>query len=190
MTATGGLPMTATTQQARSATQPRAWLPVAAALLGIGWGANQITPMLLVYRHALGLGTGTLEAAFGVYALGLIPGLLIAGPLSDTRGRRAVVVPAVALSFLASVLLTGATFSVALLFAGRLLAGGSSGAAPGRRARPAAGGCPACPPPGCAARASARWWRRWRRGCSPPRRSRSRCCPAWRAPGRPATASR
>jgi hypothetical protein len=121
--------MTATTEQAGSATQPRAWLPVAAALLGIGWGANQITPMLLVYRHALGLGTGTLEAAFGVYALGLIPGLLIAGPLSDARGRRAVVVPAVAMSLVASVLLTGATLSVVLLFAGRLLAGVSSGAA-------------------------------------------------------------
>src|SRR6202050_2016866 len=131
MTATGELPMTATTEQAGSATQPRAWLPVAAALLGIGWGANQITPMLLVYRHALGLGTGTLEAAFGVYALGLSPGLLLAGPLSDTRGRRAVVVPAVAMSLVASVLLTGATLSVALLFAGRLLAGVSSGAAVG-----------------------------------------------------------
>src|SRR5580693_4208861 len=129
MTATGELPMTATPEQARFATQPRAWLPVAAALFGIGWGANQITPMLLVYRHALGLGTGTLEAVFGVYALGLIPGLLIAGPLSDARGRRAVVVPAVAMSLVASVLLTGATLSVALLFAGRLLAGVSSGAA-------------------------------------------------------------
>jgi MFS family permease len=126
--------MTAVSGQARIAEQPReqhprAWLPVAAALLGIGWGANQITPMLLVYRHALGLSTGTLEAVFGVYALGLIPGLLIAGPLSDARGRRAVVVPAVALSLLASVLLTGATLSVALLFAGRLVAGVSSGAA-------------------------------------------------------------
>src|SRR5580698_1488704 len=129
MTATGERPMTATPEQPRSATQPRAWLPVAAALFGIGWGANQITPMLLVYRHALGLGTGTLEAVFGVYALGLIPGLLIAGPLSDARGRRAVVVPAVAMSLVASVLLTGATLSVVLLFAGRLLAGVSSGAA-------------------------------------------------------------
>src|ERR1700689_4404654 len=125
MTATGGLPMTATTQQARSATQPRAWLPVAAALLGIGWGANQITPMLLVYRHALGLGTGTLEAAFGVDALGVIPGLVIAGTLSGTKGRRAVGVPAFAMSLVGSVLLTGATLSVVLLFAGRLLAGGS-----------------------------------------------------------------
>jgi hypothetical protein len=126
--------MIAATGQAQSVRrqrgpQPRAWLPVAAALLGIGWGANQITPMLLVYRHALGLSTGTLEAVFGVYALGLIPGLLIAGPLSDARGRRAVVVPAVVLSLLASILLTGATLSVVLLFAGRLLAGVSSGAA-------------------------------------------------------------
>jgi hypothetical protein len=108
---------------------PRAWLPVAAALLGIGWGGNQITPMLLVYRQALGLSTGMLEALFGVYVLGLIPGLLIAGPLSDARGRRAIVLPAVALSFLASVLLTGSGYSAALLFAGRLLAGVSSGAA-------------------------------------------------------------
>src|SRR6184192_3195961 len=59
------------------------WLPAAAVLLGTGWGSNQFTPMLLVYRQALGLGTGTLEAMFGFYALGLIPGLLIAGPLSD-----------------------------------------------------------------------------------------------------------
>src|SRR6478672_5882565 len=65
-----------------------AWLPAAAGLLGAAWGSNQFTPMLLVYHRALGLGTGTLEALFGVYALGLVPGLLIAGPLSDRRGRR------------------------------------------------------------------------------------------------------
>lgn len=100
----------------------------AAVLVGTGWGSNQITPMLLVYRHALGAGTGTLEAMFGVYALGLIPGLLIAGPLSDARGRRSVVVPAAALSLVASVALIAGAHSVALLFVGRLLAGASSGA--------------------------------------------------------------
>src|SRR5438477_521180 len=65
-----------------------AWLPVAAASMGAGWGSNQFTPMLLVYRQALGLGTGTLEAMFGFYALGLIPGLLLAAARSDARGRR------------------------------------------------------------------------------------------------------
>jgi MFS family permease len=115
--------------QASRTTHPSVWVPTAAALLGVGWGANQITPMLLVYRQALGLSTGTLEAVFGVYALGLIPGLLLMGPVSDARGRRAVVIPAAAASLLASVLLSTAGYSVVLLFAGRLLAGMSSGAA-------------------------------------------------------------
>src|SRR5215212_8788369 len=70
------------------------WIAVAAVLLGAGWGSNQFTPLLLVYRHSLGLGTGTLEAMFGVYALGLLPGLLVAGPLSDTRGRHRIVIVA------------------------------------------------------------------------------------------------
>jgi len=105
-----------------------AWRPAAAALFGTGWGANQITPMLLIYRQTLGLGTGAVEAVFGVYALGLIPGLLLAGPFSDARGRRAVVIPAVATSLVASLLLIAARWGVAPLFAGRLLAGMSSGA--------------------------------------------------------------
>ncbi len=111
-----------------SRSAPAAWLVVAAVLLGTGWGSNQFTPMLLVYHHALGLSTGTLEAMFGAYAVGLIPGLLIAGPLSDAFGRRVVVIPAVALSLLASVALVAGSDSEALLFVGRLLAGISSGA--------------------------------------------------------------
>ena len=74
------------------------WVRAGAALFGAAWGSNQFTPMLLVYRQQLGLSTGTLEALFGVYALGLIPGLLIAGPLSDARGRRPVIVASAALS--------------------------------------------------------------------------------------------
>jgi hypothetical protein len=108
---------------------PMAWMAPAAVLLGAGWGSNQFTPMLLVYRHTLGLGTGTLEAMFGVYALGLIPGLLLAGPLSDARGRRLVVLPAAALGLASSAVLIGGSHSVGLLFLGRLVAGVSSGAA-------------------------------------------------------------
>lgn len=104
-----------------------AWLPVAGVLLGTGWGANQFAPMLLVYRQTLGLGTGTLEAMFGLYALGLIPGLLLTGPLSDARGRRTVVIPAAALSLVASVALVAGAHIVVLVFVGRLLAGVSSG---------------------------------------------------------------
>jgi len=105
-----------------------AWLPAAAGLLGAAWGSNQFTPMLLVYHRTLGLRTGTLEALFGAYAIGLIPGLLVGSRLSDTRGRRAVVMPAALLSLAGSVMLAGAGDTVGLLFAGRLLAGLSSGA--------------------------------------------------------------
>jgi MFS family permease len=116
------------TNRTTSAPQRISWVPMAAVLLGAGWGSSQFTPMLLVYHQALGLGTGTLEAMFGCYALGLIPGLLVVGPWSDTRGRRPVVVPAAWLSLAASLALAAAGHDVALLFAGRLLAGLSSGA--------------------------------------------------------------
>jgi MFS family permease len=105
------------------------WLPVAAVLLGTGWGSNQFTPLLLVYRHTLAVSTGTLEAMFGLYALGLIPGLLLAGAVSDARGRRKVVMAAAALSLAGSVVLAAGGDSVALLFVGRLLIGVSSGVA-------------------------------------------------------------
>src|SRR5436305_1293860 len=72
-----------------------AWLPAAAVLFGTGWGANQFSPMLLVYRRTLGLGTGALEALFGVYALGLIPVLLRGVPGTvAASGRRPTLVPA------------------------------------------------------------------------------------------------
>jgi MFS family permease len=121
---------TALTQSRRQAiaTDTRwGWLRVGAALFGAAWGSNQFTPMLIVYRHQLG--TGTLEAMFGLYALGLIPGLLIAGPLSAARGRRPVVIASAALSLVASLALVLADHGLTLLFTGRFLAGLGSGAA-------------------------------------------------------------
>jgi MFS family permease len=105
------------------------WVRAGAALFGAAWGSNQFTPMLLVYRQQLGLSTGTLEALFGVYALGLIPGLLIAGPLSDARGRRSVILASAALSLAGTLSLVVADHALTLLFVGRFLTGLGSGAA-------------------------------------------------------------
>jgi MFS family permease len=102
---------------------------IAAVLLAAAWGSNQFTPMLLVYHRTLGLGTGTLEAMFGAYALGLIPGLLTAGSLADVHGRRPVVIAAAWFSTAATLSLVLAGHDVALLFLGRALAGIGSGAA-------------------------------------------------------------
>jgi MFS family permease len=85
--------------------------------------------MLLVYRQRLRLDTGTLEALFGVYALGLIPGLLLAGPLSDARGRRPVIVASAVLSLAGTVALMVAGHDAAPLYVGRFLTGLGSGAA-------------------------------------------------------------
>jgi hypothetical protein len=106
-----------------------AWMPIAGVLLGAGWGSNQFTPMLLVYHARLGLSTSTLEALFGAYAAGLIPGLFLAGFWSDTRGRRGVGVAATGLSLAGTASLIAGGHALGLLFLGRLLAGLGSGAA-------------------------------------------------------------
>src|SRR5215472_4860464 len=106
-----------------------AWIPVAGVLAGAGWGSNQFTPMLLVYHARLGLSTATLEALFGAYAAGLIPGLVLAGRWSDAHGRRAVGISAAVVSLLATGCVIAGANALGWLFVGRLLAGVSSGAA-------------------------------------------------------------
>lgn len=105
----------------------RAWLRVAVTMFAVGWGANQFTPLLLVYREYTPV--AEVSALFGVYAIGLIPALLVAGPLSDKLGRRPVMLPVFVLSGLASVVLMVGAHDFGLLLSGRLLAGIASGAA-------------------------------------------------------------
>ncbi len=50
-----------------------AWVPVAATLFAIGWGANQFVSLLVAYRERSGLSVATVDALVGVYALGLVP---------------------------------------------------------------------------------------------------------------------
>jgi hypothetical protein len=103
------------------------WVKIAFAMFAVGWGANQFSPMLIVYRHELRLGAGAVAGLFLVYALTLIPGLLIGGPASDRLGRRPVVLPFVVLSPLATLLLVLGPRSLVLISAGRALAGLCSG---------------------------------------------------------------
>lgn len=103
------------------------WKRVALAMFAVGWGANQFTSLLVVYRDELGLSTQTRAALFGVYAIGLVPGLLAGGGASDRWGRRAVSVPFVLLSPVASLILVLGRDQVWGLAAGRLLAGICSG---------------------------------------------------------------
>lgn len=93
-----------------------------------GWSANQFSALLGAYRDDLGLTTATTTALFAVYVLGLIPGLLLGGPLADRRGRRPVVFAALATAAVATCLLMAGPAAAWLLWPGRFLTGLGAGA--------------------------------------------------------------
>ena len=101
---------------------------VAAALLASGWAANHFVALLPAYRAQLELSSAQVASAFGVYACGLLPGLLRGGPLSDRLGRRAVLLPGGLLLVVGTLVLLLGRERFAALLAGRLLVGLGAGA--------------------------------------------------------------
>lgn len=96
-------------------------------LLAAAAGTNVPTPLLLVYRDELGMTDASLTAVFGVYALGLMLALSLAGQAADRWGRRRVALPAAAGSGVASLFFILARDSEGLLYLARFLQGGVSG---------------------------------------------------------------
>lgn len=105
----------------------RAWLRIGWLLFASGWGANHFVALLLVYRQRLQLDPAAPAMLLGMYALGLVPGLLLAGPLSDRHGRRVVVLPSAVAALVASALLGVGGDSFLALLIGRLLYGLAAG---------------------------------------------------------------
>lgn len=103
-------------------------LAVLVLLFTTGWAANHFTAMLPVLAHGEGLGRAALDGAFGIYAVGLLPGLLGGGSLSDRVGRRPLLLSGAALAGLGNLALlcwhdqTG-------IFVGRLIVGAGVGVA-------------------------------------------------------------
>ncbi|GAO07486.1 putative major facilitator superfamily transporter [Streptomyces lydicamycinicus] len=107
---------------------PRHWLRTGWVMTASGWSANQFSALLGAYHSGPGLTEATTTALFGVYVLGLIPGLFLGGPLADRRGRRPVVFSALAVSALATALLMAGATVTGLLWPGRFLTGIGAGA--------------------------------------------------------------
>ncbi len=104
------------------------WQPAALALFTVGWGANSFAPLLGAYHRDAGL-SGTAGAVlFGVYALGLIPALLWAGPAGDRHGHRHIVITFVVVSGIATTVVMSGGHTPVVLAVGRLLTGVAAGA--------------------------------------------------------------
>jgi MFS family permease len=91
-------------------------------LLATGWVANHfvaLMPLISVHQH---LGTATLDAIFGIYAVGLLPGLLIGGRASDSFGRRSVALTGSATALVGTVAMLLSQQTDVLLM-GRLIVG-------------------------------------------------------------------
>ena len=101
---------------------------LAVLLLAVATGTNVPTPLLLVYRRELGLTDASVTAIFGVYALGLMLALALAGHVADRWGRRRVVLPAAICAGAVSLLFLLAADSEPLLYLARFLQGAASGA--------------------------------------------------------------
>src|SRR6188472_3684131 len=61
------------------------------------------SPLYGLYERQLHLSSLTITLVYAVYALGVVGSLLLAGHVSDWYGRRAVLIPAVALAAVAAV---------------------------------------------------------------------------------------
>lgn len=97
-------------------------LPVLLLLLAAGWAANHFAALIPVLRRAEDLPAGVLEGAFGIYALGLLPGLLGGGALSDRLGRRPLVLTGSTIAAGGNLLILG-WHTAAGVYAGRLVVG-------------------------------------------------------------------
>jgi MFS family permease len=104
------------------------WLRPAIAVAAVAWGANQFAPLIVLYqRH--GVSATATGVMFGLYAVGLVPALIVGGRWSDRAGRHVVLLTALVLSLVASTVLMAGSVWHELLFPGRLAAGLSSGLA-------------------------------------------------------------
>lgn len=104
------------------------FLGVLAVLLAIGWAANHFVALMPVITESQHLSVATIDAIFGIYALGLVPGLLIGGRASDALGRQSVAWSGAAIALTGTLAMLVSQHSDVLL-AGRLIVGAGVGLA-------------------------------------------------------------
>ena len=89
-------------------------------------GATLPTPLYPIYEQELGFGGVMVTLIFAAYAVGVTAALLLFGRLSDQVGRRAVLLPGLALAAISSAVFL-IPDNIPTLFVGRVLSGLSAG---------------------------------------------------------------
>lgn len=102
---------------------PGSWLPVAGTMVAVAWGGNEFTPLLVMYRETSEFSQVTVNGLLAAYVFGIVPALLIGGPLSDLIGRRPVMLQAAPLSLVGSFLLSIGPHEPLIIAAGRVFCG-------------------------------------------------------------------
>lgn len=100
-----------------------AWLPVAGTMVAVAWGGNEFTPLLVMYRETSSFSQLTVNGLLAAYVIGIVPALLIGGPLSDLIGRKPALLPAAPFSLAGSFLLSIAPHEPLIIALGRVFCG-------------------------------------------------------------------
>lgn len=108
-------------QRQRGAAGTGFWI-VALLLFNAGWAANHFASMLPVLRVEGPLSAVAVNAAFGIYAVGLLPGLLGGGGLADRIGPRPVVLAGGATAALGNLVMMSG-YTEPFILTGRLIVG-------------------------------------------------------------------
>lgn len=109
--------------QPAAALPRKQWFWVAAVMFTIGWCGNEFTPLLVMYRLHEGMTLNTVNALLAGYVFGIVPALLVGGPLSDRYGRRPLMYPAPWIAALGSGILALSSGDFGWMLIGRLLCG-------------------------------------------------------------------
>ncbi|NJQ07699.1 MFS transporter [Streptomyces lonarensis] len=112
----------------RPARPARSWHYLAAAyVFTVGMAGTTLpTPLYGLYQQELGFSSFVVTVVFATYAAGVIAVLALLGGVSDQRGRRPVLLAALALSMAGALCFVFET-GLPALFAGRVLSGFSAG---------------------------------------------------------------
>lgn len=93
------------------------------------WAGNQFSPLLLMYKEVEGYSAVEVNAFLGVYVVGLVPSLLLAGAFSDRYGRRPIMIAGTITALLTSAVLCLGIYGPTAIYVGRMLASVTVGTA-------------------------------------------------------------